>query len=56
MLGEGQGRTRERFAPEGGGHGPAAAAERQFAFGWSFVEPAVGLGDPCWPLPTQNIL
>lgn len=43
MLGEGQNRTRERSAPEGSGYDPAAAAERPFAFAWSFVEPGLAL-------------
>lgn len=25
-------------------------------FGWCCVEPGIGLNDPCWPLPTQNIV
>jgi len=50
-------------AAQGSGHGPNTRAQvsiwtqlSDIGFGWSYVEPRVGLGDPCRSLPTQDIL
>lgn len=47
-------------AAQGSGHGPkcwsSVLSNTGFEFGWSCVEPRVGLNDPCGSLPTQDIL
>jgi len=48
------------WAAQGSGHGPELpeVMERldRHGFGWSCVEPAVGLNNLCGSLPTQSIL
>ena len=59
----GGGQTLE-FAPQGSGQGFKLAGKKNhlnsalrhvFNFGWTCVEPQVGLDDPCESLPTQDI-